>query len=116
MKNQLLTLFFCLFLPATVLIIVAILGTISRLKTADKIMQGIEDGRFQDLSEPHRSRRMKIRACLALACLVIFILIIVLTLLRLISYNVMLIGLLFAVAGSICGYLNYREVIKLSKP
>jgi hypothetical protein len=116
MSNQLLTLLIFVLLPIVIYIIVAILSARGRLETVKLMKQGMRDGRFQALSEPHRSRWMKIRASLALACLGVFFLIMVLTVLRLIPYNVMIIGLLFAVAGSICGYLNYREFIKLSKP
>ena len=115
MSNQLLTLLFIVLLPIVISIIVAILSTRGRLETVKLMKQGMRDGRFQDLSDPYKSRRIRICAFLTIVCMVLFFLITVLALSRLISYNFIVIGLLFAVIGSISGHLAYREIIKLSK-
>jgi hypothetical protein len=111
MKNQILTIFLCVFLPFALMVIAAVLGTIGRLKTGDKIMQGIRDGRFNGPSDPRKLQLTKIRAVVALICLILLSLIIVLIAFRLVPYSAMLIGLVLAITGSICGHLNYKEIL-----
>jgi hypothetical protein len=115
MSNLLLTSLIFVLLPIVIYIIVAILSARGRLETVKLMKQGMRDGRFQDLSDPYKSRRIRICAFLTIVCMVFFFLIAVLALSRLISYDFILIGLLLAVIGSISGHLAYREIIKISK-
>jgi hypothetical protein len=119
MSNQILTILVCGILPLILVAISAILGSLYRGKLANRIMVGMREGRFKDLSSQHGARKLRGFSLLALISITGILTIIFLVWTEILPYNskwtiVLLIFFLFI--SIISGMLLFKQVLDRLKP
>ena len=106
----------CISIPVGILVVVAILGTRSRLRYADRIRAAQARGAFADMNAPPNRSRFRRLALLALSGVVGMILSLVILVVQLRSsyasyYGITLgVAFLFGAMGSTAGLLMQREI------
>lgn len=102
----------CFVLPSVLLMIVAIYGTINRLRSARQIFRGIKEGRFDNFATGYRSRRIRFYSAIGLISIVGTITAFFLVIKQYLTSTIfiLLILILFLITGSIAGILLSKEV------
>jgi hypothetical protein len=106
----------CIVIPVGIMIVVAILGTRSKLRYARRIREAQARGAFADLNKPENKARIRSLAFLALIGLLGMLLSIVVLILQQVnqfttfSGITVIVAIVFGVIGSIAGFLMQREV------
>ena len=112
MMDQILTFTVCLGAPLILITIIAILGTKSRLKMAEHILQGIEEGRFRDLSTPQNAKRIRRITIAQLAILGAILICMILFLSNYLStFSAVVIYIILLVVGIIVSRAMFREIL-----
>jgi hypothetical protein len=71
----------------------------------------MREGRFRDYTDPQKSRKRSLLIFLELFCFLGFVLITLLVASNRLPVQAMLLGLLFALIGSVLAYLYYKEIV-----
>jgi len=106
----------CLFVPAGILVVAAVLGTRSRLRYVRRIREAQNRGAFADLNTPEnkfRLRRLVVIGLVAVLGMVLSTAVLIVQMATRFSNQYVIIVsamLIFGVIGTIAGFLIQREI------
>lgn len=113
MSNVTLTLIICGLLPVTLVIVVAIWGTLIRIRMANRILKCIKDGYYRDWFSSQNTKRLRWLLMLAMVSIIgIFIVtaLVITDILALLSSPTLIAYILLASIGLFAGATLYKYV------
>jgi uncharacterized membrane protein YjgN (DUF898 family) len=118
MSDSILTIIACGLIPIVLVIGIAIIGTLKRIRFANRLMEEIKKGRFEDFSEMQNKKRIRLLALFSMISIIgiLTITIMIITnILALPSSSVLIVYIILVSLGVFSSVALYNDVIRKIK-